>query len=328
MNIYDIAGKAGVSIATVSRVINGGAVSEQTRRKVKAVMKELGYTPNVFARGLMVNSMKTIGILTADVRDLYYARAIQTIEGQMREKGYDVLLCSTGEDLTEKKKYLQLLLRKKVDGVILIGSVFREKGDNSHILEASRLVPVVTINGDVQGDNLYTVFNDDCDAVCSAVTYLAEKGHRKMVYVYDADTFSGNEKIKGFKKGMQNLGLEVTPGSVLKTAAGIQGGFRAAQKLLEEGIEFTAVLTSEDVLAAGIMKKLRETGRRVPQDVAVIGYGNSVIAESTNPELTSIDNKVEAISSSAAKTMMDVLEGKNLPHKTMLMSELVIRQSS
>src|SRR5689334_15616268 len=130
MNIYDIAEKAGVSIATVSRVLNGSSsVSEKTRKKVNEVMQDLGYTPNVFARGLMVNSMRTLGVMTIDVRDLYYANAIHTIELEARQRGYDLILCSTGEDINEKKKYLKLLLQKRVDGIILIGSVFKEKND-------------------------------------------------------------------------------------------------------------------------------------------------------------------------------------------------------
>jgi len=170
MNIYDIAQKAGVSIATVSRVINGNpSVSKKTREKVTKVMDELGYTPNVFARGLMVNSMKTIGVMTVDVRDLYYARAIQTIESVMRLRGYDVILCSTSTDIEEKRKYLKLLLQKSVDGIILVGSIFKEKDDNSHIIEASEKVPVVIINGDIHAKNIYTILNDDCEGVYTAV---------------------------------------------------------------------------------------------------------------------------------------------------------------
>ena len=208
MNIYDIAQKAGVSTATVSRVINGSkSVTEETRQKVSAIMSEVGYTPNVFARGLMVNSMKTIGVMTIDVRDLYYARSIHAIENEARKLGYNVVLCNTGDDIWEKKKYLKLLLQKRVDGIILVGSVFKEKSDNRHITEAAAEVPVVLINGYLEGNNIYSIMCDDNGAVKSAVKQLADMGHKAVSYLYDVETFSGMEKLGGFKSAIREYGL-------------------------------------------------------------------------------------------------------------------------
>lgn len=329
MNIYDIAKKSGVSIATVSRAINGsGRVSEKTHEKIMAVMAELGYTPNVFARGLMINSMKTVGIMTIDVRDLYYAFSIHTIETGMRQKGYDIILCSTGEDLPEKRKYLKLLLQKRVDGIFLIGSAFKEKTDNHHIIEASRHIPIVMVNGNVDGDNIYSVVCDDSYGIYSATGYLAGKGHRKIAYVYDADTYSGSEKIKGFRKAVNEYGLESGPASVIKTSQGIDGGINAVDRLLNSGWGFTAIVASEDILAAGIMKRLAGSGRKIPDDVSVAGFNNSIISRCTCPELTTVDSKVEAISSTAAKLLIDAFAGKNIPSRTVLTPELIIRQST
>jgi len=329
MNIYDIAKKAGVSIATVSRVINGKqSVSEKTRKKVNNVMSELGYTPNVFARGLMVNSMRTLGVLTSDVRDLYYANAIHTVESEAREKGYDVILCCTGNDIGEKRKYLELLLQKRVDGIILIGSVFKEKSDNRHILEAARKVPVVMMNGCIDGKNVYCVLCDDSYAVYNTVKYLFDMGHRDIVYIYDTDSFSGMEKIKGFKKAAAELGIDIRANSTIKTTGGIEGGYKAVEKLIGSGEKFSAVITAEDILAVGVLKKLEHASLKVPDDIAVVGFNNSIISECTNPALTSIDNKVEAISSNAVKIMIDALEGKNIPFKTVVMPELVIRNTT
>ena len=127
MNIYDVSKKAGVSIATVSRVLNGNAkVSSKTKDKVLAAIKELDYTPNVFARGLGLNTMKTIGIMCIDSSDIYLANAVYYLEQELRKYGYDSILCCTGKDYSNKKKYLELLLSKRVDGVILTGSQFVE----------------------------------------------------------------------------------------------------------------------------------------------------------------------------------------------------------
>lgn len=328
MNIYDIARKAGVSTATVSRVINGsGSVSEKTRKKVSKIMSESGYAPNVFARGLMVNSMKTIGVLTIDVRDLYYARSIHAIETEARRSGYNVILCSTGEDIPEKKKYLRLLLQKRVDGIILIGSVFKEKSDNRHIVEAAEKVPLMMINGYMEGTNIYSIMCDDKAAVESAVKYLADLGHKDVVYLYDVETFSGMEKLSGFQSAAMEYRLNADKGMIIRTGRGIEGGYHAVQRLIKEKNPFKAILASEDILAAGALKALIDAGINVPDGVSVIGYNNSVISQCTMPEMTSIDNKVDTVSINAASLLIDAITGGTIPRRTIITSELVERKS-
>ena len=134
MNIYEIAKRAGVSIATVSRVINNSPnVRKETREKVEAAIEEANYTVNDIARSLAAKTTHTIGVMTIDVRDSYYANAIYTIEQEFRTYGYNVILCNTGQELRKKKKYLKILLEKQVDGIILVGSVFKEPIHNNHI---------------------------------------------------------------------------------------------------------------------------------------------------------------------------------------------------
>lgn len=142
MNIYDVSKKAGVSIATVSRVLNGNAnVSDKTKNKVLVAMKELDYTPNIFARGLGLNTMKTIGIMCSDSSDTYLANAVYYLEQELRRHNYDSILCCTGQDSETKKKYLDLLISKRVDGIILAGSQFvlnQPGSDNRYILNAAK----------------------------------------------------------------------------------------------------------------------------------------------------------------------------------------------
>ena len=167
MNIYDVSKKAGVSIATVSRVINGNNnVSEKTKQKVLTVMKEIGYTPNVFARGLGLNTMKTIGIMCTDSSDVYLANAVYYLERELRSNGYDAILCCTGNELSTKKDYLELLLSKRVDAVILVGSKFLETraADNKYIIEAAEKLPIMLVNGYLDAPNIYGTLCDDENA--------------------------------------------------------------------------------------------------------------------------------------------------------------------
>ncbi|MDD5602569.1 MAG: LacI family DNA-binding transcriptional regulator [Eubacteriales bacterium] len=328
MNIYDIAEKSGVSIATVSRVINNSpSVSEKTRAKVRRIMSESGYSPNIFARGLMINSIRTIGVLTADVQDLYHSSAIHAIEVEAKLQGYDTILCNTGEGLEDKRKYLRLLLDKRVDGIILIGSVFREKTDNSHIVEASLKVPVVMVNAYIPGGHIYSVICDDSKAVFSIVEYLVKKGYKKIFYIYDIESYSGLEKLSGYHKGMKKAGLSV---NAIKAERGLHGGFLASGQLLayiDKGSP-AAVIASEDIIAAGLMKGFRNAGLRIPEDIAVAGFNNSVISLCTEPELTSVDSMVRKISKEAAGLLIKAVEGRQIPHKTVIKPKLVIRGST
>ena len=164
MTIYDISEKAGVSIATVSRVLNGSNnVSEKTKKKVLDVINQYEYTPNAFARGLGLNTMKTIGIMCADSSDPYLAKAIYYIEQKLRANGYDSILCCTGYDLDTKASSMNLLITKKVDGIILVGSnfIYEKEDDNKYILGAAGQVPVMLLNAAMDAPNVYSIVSDD-----------------------------------------------------------------------------------------------------------------------------------------------------------------------
>ena len=175
MTIYDISEKAGVSIATVSRVLNGSSnVSEKTKQKVLDVINQCEYTPNAFARGLGLNTMKTIGIMCADSSDLYLAKAIYYIEQKLRANGYDSILCCTGYGLENKKSCMNLLINKKVDGIILVGSnfVYDKDTENRYILDAAAQVPVMLLNAALEAPNVYSILSDDFSSVYEATLQL------------------------------------------------------------------------------------------------------------------------------------------------------------
>ncbi len=329
MNIYEIAKKAGVSIATVSRVINNSPnVKQETREKVETVLREFNYTPNAVARSLVTKSTHTIGVLTSDVRDSYYANAIYTIEQEFRELGYNVILCNTGLELKKIKEYLRIMLENKVDGIILVGSVFREKTNNNHIYDIANHVPVVMLNGHLEGDNIYSIVCNDEEATFKAVHWLYQKGHRDMAYLYDVESFSGMAKIKGFKKGLKKNNLTLRPNNIIQVRSGLEGGYEGVELLEREQCQYTAILTSEDIIAAGALKELRATGKRVPQDIAIFGFNNSQISLCTTPELSTVDNKVGAMAVGAVKILYNVLQDNEFSAKTIVTPELIIRSSS
>ncbi len=331
MNIYDVSEKAGVSIATVSRVLNGNPnVSEPTRQKVLNVMRDIGYTPNVFARGLGLNTMNTIGIMCADSSDPFLANAVYYLEQNLRKCGYDSFLCCTGYDLVNKQKYLQLLLSKRVDAIILVGSSFLEnnKKDNSYITAAADTIPMMVINGYLNHPNVFCTLCDDYQAVYDVVNRLADQGRKDILYLYTSRSYSGLQKMSGYKNAVHAAGINVRdnlmlccPNDIAETKALIAAEY-------EKGLRFDAVVASEDQLAVAAMKFVKHKGLSVPEDIAIVGYNNSILSACTDPEITTIDNHVETLCMTTISTLMRVLDGNDVPNKTTISNDIVIRETT
>ena len=331
MNIYDVSQHAGVSIATVSRVLNGNPnVSEKTRENVLKVMDELGYTPNVFARGLGLDTMHTVGIMCSDSSDPYLAGAIYYLERSLRSHGYDSILCCTGYDLEVKQKYFSLLRSKRVDAVILAGSKFVEMRprDNSYLLEAAADLPIMLVNGWLEGDNIYSTVCDDRAAVKQAVSLLIGSGHRKVLYLYSSYSHSGLNKLDGYKDALTAAGLPVQPEQIHQCAKDVEASRDLLLSLADEGLTFDAVMTSDDSLAVGAVKYAHARGISIPGDLSIVGYNNSLLALCTDPEITSVDSKVEALCTTTVNTLMGVFSGVNVPSRTTIASDLIKRSTT
>ena len=328
MNIYDIADKAGVSIATVSRVLNGSPnVSAKTKEKILRVIEEEGYTPNVFARGLGLNSMKMIGILCTDVSDIFYAKAVSIIENALRQYGYDSLLCSTGNKLGDKKKYIDLLLAKRVDALICIGSTFKEESDNSHIEKAASKVPTIIINGLIDVPNTYCITCEEYNAMYENVVALIKKGCHDILYLYDIESYSGMQKLNGYKAALKDCGLSAPSQLILKVNKQTTDIENAVSELINKNIPFSAVLASEDLLAISAMHALQKNGYQLPTDMPVIGFNNSLLCECAMPKLTSVDNMVDTLCNTAVNVLRDVFDGKTVTPKMTLSGKLVERDT-
>lgn len=331
MNIYDVSKKANVSIATVSRVLNGNPnVSDRTRARVLSVMNELGYKPNVFARGLGLGTIQTIGIMCSDSSDPYLANAIYYLERELRANGYDSLLCCTGNSLENKQQYFELLRSKKVDAIILAGSKFieMEETDNSYIIEASRTLPVMLVNGYLEGDNIYSTLCDDRMATYQATSQLIKSGCRNILYLYSSYSYSGVNKRNGYQDALAAHGIPVRDEYIHKCPKNVLSARDLVTQLHEDGLAFDGVLTSDDTLAVGTVKYAHAIGRKIPDDLSIIGYNDSNYAVCTDPELTSIDSKVEALCTSTINTLMGVFNGGNVPSKTTIAADLIKRATT
>ena len=330
MNIYDISKKAGVSIATVSRVLNNSpSVSEKTRNKVLSVMEQNSYTPNVYARGLGLDSMNTIGILCADSSDIFLANAVYFLERELRQHEYISVLCCTGYELAAKQNCMKLLLSKRVDAIILVGSNFIEKkaSDNSYIFEAAKEVPVMIINGYLKGENLYCSLCDEHQAVYDVTSKLLNNGFDNPIHLYRALFYSGLQKKEGFLQAIKEKGLDPRD-RVYECSGDMDAVIQLLTSLYNNGKRFNAIVTSDDELAIGGVKFAKSKNLKIPDEISIVGHNNSKVARYCEPELTSIDNKLETICIHTITTLMQIFNNKNVADKTMFSAELIKRETT
>ncbi len=331
MTIYDISKKAGVSIATVSRVLNGSdSVRPATRKKVMDVIEQYDYTPNAFARGLGLHTLHTIGILCADSSDLFLAKAVYYLEQELQSFGYESLLCCTGYNLDIRKNYMNLILSKKVDGIILVGSNFigTSEDENQYIKDVSSQVPIMLLNAAYEHPNVYSTLCDDYSSMYEATLSMAQNGISDILYLYNSKSYSGTKKLNGYRSAMSDAGIENfnkyvhfydgDPENLGEIASFVE-------ELANKGLHFHGVIAADDSLAIGSVKYAQKKGLTIPDDFSVIGYNNSMLTSCCNPELTSVDNRLETQTHQLVQTLIGVLSGEEMPKKSIFSGKLIKR---
>ena len=327
--IYDIAEKAGVSASTVSRVINNYPyVNKETRAKVLKVIAESNYIQNDSARSLATQNTKMAGILIADVRTTHHTEGVYYVEKEFSKNGYSCLIYNTGTDPEQQAKYIQILSQKKVEAVVLMGSVFQNVTVQNAIMVYMPNTPVAICNGYLDGPNIYGVTADERGGFMNAVRMLAAKGRKNLVFITNKLTPSNREKLEGFKAGVK-LYLDNGRPDFVEVESGSIGDIEQATcNVLKTRPKTDAILYSEDFIALAGLHALYELGVKVPEQVAVLGMNNSRYAGISNPTLTSIDNMLYDTSLIAVRNLLDVLNGERVNHRMSIGSELVERSST
>lgn len=310
MNIYDIAKEAGVSIATVSRVMNDSPkVSEKTKQKVKEIIERSEYTPNIFAQGLGLNTMHTIGVLVPRISDAYMSSVVAFLEENLQEKGYGCILGCSGYSREEKEAHVSMMLSKHIDALILVGSTYAGTGaceeETDYIRKAATKAPVFLINGLVDGENVYCTASNDYQASYDVTTKLIENGRRKILFLTDSRSYSANQKRMGYETALTYANLPIDETLQLFVKNDI---YLARDLLLSmQDHSFDSVFATDDGLAVGAVKYAGEKGLRIPQDIEIVGYNNSSLCICSNPELTSVDNCISKVCSDTVERLLKVL---------------------
>lgn len=331
MNIYDVAKASGVSIATVSRVLNESThVRPHTREKVLKAIRENNYTPNAFARGLGLNTMRTVGVLYCDPSDMYLANAVHYIERTLRDNEYDSLLCSTGYDFVNRKKAIKLLLSRHVDAIILAGSQYVEEDYklNDYIRKSARTVPFAILNGTVDGGNIYCAICNDQKATYDLTTHLLDTGSEKVLYLYHSFTDCTRRKIAGLRNAFDARGSTIDENRILPCP--YSDIYEIAEFIKEKSqtLSFDTVIGSDDVIAVGAIKYAQMNNISVPDQLRVAGYNNSVLSKCCAPELTTVDNRMEELCSSVVRMLMHHFAEEVIPPVFSLPGEIIKRAST
>ena len=328
INIYDVAKIAGVSIATVSRVMNDSPkVSAKTREKVLEAIEKSDYTPNVFAQGLGQGTMHTIGILVPSISDLYMSSAVAYIEDLLHDEGYDVLLSCSGYLSEQKESHIEMLLSKKIDALILVGSTFAGSDDETHnteyINKAADKIPVFLINGLIDGENIFCTASNDYQASYDAASHLINSGCRKILFLTDSRSYSAKQKLSGYTQALIDAGLKPVADYIIHTKNDIT---IARDLLLSLKLPFDGVFATDDAMAVGALKYAAKKKLSVPGKLKVIGYNNSALCLATEPELSSVDNRVKQVCSDTVERLVQYIKNdRSIPKKSIVACTLVER---
>lgn len=328
-SIYDVAQESGVSIATVSRVLNNNPnVSPKTQKKVMNALQKLHYRPSTIARAMVNRNMQTIGILTVDIRSENYNVAAYTIERNLALLGYSSIICNTFGETEDNIKSIRMLLDKGVSGIICIGSVFDRTFNETSILSEYSHIPFIVTNYPLEAENVCCVDFDEYVGIEKALSHLLERGHSDIFFVKDVDSYSSQKKANIFLGQLLARGMKADTGLIIETNRSLEGGAGAVDTIIASGKPFSAILFNDDMTAVGGLKRLISLGYSVPDEVAVIGYNNTILSKCCTPTLTTVSTNFESLGKTCVTLIMDLINNTGAAKTAQIKPELIIREST
>jgi LacI family transcriptional regulator len=325
--IKDVAKKANVSVATVSRVLhNQPGYSEKTKQKVLQVIEEMGYHPNAVARGLINKRTRTIGVLFPNVSSMFSSKVLRGIEHTTHHRDYSVVVCNTDKDGRRTMKYLHVLWEKQVDGIIFVSEVLKEE---YHATLTSMNIPVVLLSTCSPPYPFPYVKVDDKQAAYDATEYLIKRGHRQIAMIAGtkSDPIAGIPRIEGYIQALRDYGIPVQEDLIAYGDFGFHSGRRAMETLFRTALRFTAVFAASDEMAVGAISVACQKGIKVPDELSVIGFDNLQIAEMSIPPLTTVAQPLFDMGRWSAEILTSMIETGD-PVKSRIVPHTIVERSS
>lgn len=331
ITIDDVAKLAGVSRATAGRVVgNYGSVSEKSRERVWDAVRQLDYQPNLIARGLRSQTTKTIAVIVGSIRNTYSTALVYAVEKEAQKKGYNVLICTTHEDIEKELKHLKDLNSRKVDGVILMSAYRADANMDKKYKEfyISKL-PIVFVDRNIPGINRDVIQSENFDASYKATKYLMDMGHRKIGIIATSNFSTVQERIKGYKAAFANAGIEYDE-SLIASVDELSDKMsrKVCHEFLEEHPDITALYILNNSLCSGVLLDFKERQMKIPQDISLLVWDDEEYNELL--DITTIEQPITEIGKQATRRLFELI---GEPEETTdfeckkLDPELIIRKS-
>ncbi len=324
-SIKDVAKAAGVSTATVSRVIaNKGYITDEKRELVLRAIAELNYRPNLIARSLRAQTSTKIGLIVSDIRNPFFTAIARAVEDAAYERGYSIIICNTDENADKEQLYLNLMHDENVAGVIF--SPTQQFGSTRKPYHSS--IPFVIIDRRVDNNPDYdTVLLDNISASYQLTKHMIEQGCRRLVGLFGDTSTTGLDRREGFEKAIREAGLE--PFGAHFIAPRIEQGYQTTLELLNHEVHPDGIFTSNNLITVGAFQALRAQKIRIPQDISLVGFDETTWGNVVEPSLTIISQPTEEIGRSAIELLFQRIETPSRPYKKLILQgSLQIRGSS
>lgn len=323
VKIDDVAKKAGVSISTVSRVLNGYEhVSKSSKEKVEKAIKALEYTPSQAARSLASQKSNMIGIIVPDLANQYYAKMITAIEEEASKHDYSIIICNIQENISKELKYMKMLKEMWVDGVVLMHEKINE--ETKKFLMTCNF-PVVLASVKIPGVELTNINIDDEQAAFDAIEYLVELGHKRIGMITGdlRDYTAGISRLNGYKKALAHYGISIDEAIIQEGHFKFNDGYRIMEKMLMLKDRPTAVFAASDEMAIGAMNCALDMGFNVPEDISFMGFDNIDMARVVRPKLTTVNQPSTLIGQIAIESLLKKMAGESVEEHIVIKHDLV-----
>jgi LacI family transcriptional regulator len=323
--IRKIADIAGVSSATVSKVINGKDkhISSETRERILRIVEREGYIPNGIAKSLRIKNTRTLGLILPDVTNLFFSEVAKGIEDAAAKRGYSVILCNSDNNDDKEKMYLKILQEKMVDGIILTSSHSNIGSELEHVP-----VPIVLIDRDVQTDKpvgRITVDNELGGYL--AAKLMLDKGCRSIGHITASLEYKPSaERYNGLIRALEEYGITMLNGNIFTGLFTIETGYEGAVRLMSSS-KVDGIFCGNDLIAIGAMKALKEMGMRIPEDIRLVGFDDIALAKYTDPPLTTVRQPIYSLGENAIRVLIGMIEDGIYERTVVLQPELMERMS-
>lgn len=325
--IKDVAKHAGLSIATISKYINGGNVLAENKVLIKAAIEELDYKRNELARGLKTNQTMTIGILIPSLENIFFTTIVSMIEDQLLKEGYGTIICDYKEDKDLEKTKLEFLVNKKVDGIIMVSYY----ADHSYIKKLlDKKVPVILLDRIIKGIDCDCVLADNQNASYQAVEALITRKHKRIGIVGGpVDAYTAKERLKGYMRVHEDYHVPIDDALILAADYSVEGGYKALEALWQLEQRPSAIMVTNYEMTIGAIMAINDYKINVPGDLSIIGFDNIQMSKVVRPPLSIVEQPMKEIGMTAAKLLVKRLKGDfdDFPVTYRLKTNVYIKES-